>query len=291
MMNKLRLYGKLIGSFLTNQVVNSEEYGEEYNDIADTYGFWCDFMGKHVDKIIKLQYIDKKENIRIIDLACGTGYITRRILDKGFKGYIDGVDVSRNMLEKCHDIKGENVRFICEDGIRYLNTEQGPVDAIFCGWALPYLNHKKFLKAAYRVLDDDGIIAVISNSQGTLKGIEEIYLKVMEENIDRVIKPMDARIRLPKGVSGLKNWFKKYNFHPLELGEGEEIIGYDTPEELYAWLIKTGVLAGTNKIFDNMNGIDKQVIEKIKEKKYRDGKYFINHKFVYGIFKKGKREI
>lgn len=289
MINKVKLYGKLINSFITNQVVSSEEYGQEYNDIAGTYGFWCDFMSKHVEEIIKLQYIDKKENIRIIDLACGTGYITRRILNKGLEGHIDCVDISRNMLEKCYDIKGENVKLICEDGIEYLSTKRVPVDAIFCGWALPYLNHKKFLKAAYRALDDDGIIAVISNSQGTLKGIEEIYLRVMEENIDRVIKPMDARIRLPKGVNGLRNWFVKYNFNPLELGEGEEVVKYDTPEELYAWLSKTGVLAGTNKIFDDMNGIHELIIEKIKEKKYKNGKYFINHRFVYGIFKKGKR--
>lgn len=287
MINKIKLYGKLIRSLILNEVVTNEEYGLEYNDISDTYKFWSEQMGKHVDKIIKLQYLDGKDDAQIIDLACGTGYITRKILASGFKGSVEAVDISQNMLEKCEDIKTEKVKFICGDGIEFLKNRIGKVNAIYCGWALPYLNYRHFLKSAYNVLADEGIIAVISNSQGTLEGIEDIYLEVMEENIDKVIKPMDARIRLPRGVDGLKKWFQKYNFYPLELGEGEEMIKRDTPEELYDWLCKTGALAGTNKIFKNMDEMHSSVIEKIKVQKYKEGKYVINHRFVYGIFKKG----
>lgn len=285
MINKIKLYGKLIKSFIIDEVVTNEEYGQEYNSISDTYMFWNEHMGKHVDKIIKPQYISKKKDAKIIDLACGTGYITRKIIDTGFEGSIEAVDISENMLEKCKDIKEGNLKLICGDGIEYLRNKEEKVDAIYCGWALPYLNYKKFLRSARSVLNDEGIVAVISNCQGTLEGIEKIYLEVMEENIDKVIKPMDARIRLPRGVNGLRRWFSKHDFYPLELGEGEEIIKRDTPEQLYNWLCKTGALAGTNKIFSDMDKIHDCVIKKIEEQKYIDGKYAINHRFVYGIFK------
>lgn len=285
MINRLKLYLKLSSSFIKNKVVTSEEYGQEYDNIAETYSYWCESMGKHVEKIIKDEYI--KDNSRIIDLACGTGYITRKILSNGFKGHIEGVDISRKMMEKCYDIEDENVKFICEDAIKYLSERKEKADAIFCGWALPYLDHKKFLKTANKILNNDGIIGVISNCRGTLEGVEEIFLSVMEENIDEVIKPMEARLRLPKGTSELEKWFRKYKFYPLEVGKGEEIVKYDTPEELYDWLRKTGVLAGTSKVFKDMDKIHGSIIEKLRERNYQEDKYAINHKFVYGIFKKG----
>lgn len=287
MINRVKLYGRLIKSIVLNNVVTNEEYGLEYNDISDTYRLWTQLMGKHVHKIIDHNYISKKEDSRIIDLACGTGYITRKIINSGFKGRIEAVDISKNMLNKCDDIKYKNVKFICGDGIEFLKNKRENVDAIYCGWALPYLDYRDFLKSAYEALKEEGIIAVISNCQGTLDGIEKIYLQVMEENIHKVVKPMNAGIRLPRGVNGLKKWFQKYNFHPLELGEGEEIVRFDTPKEMYDWLCKTGALAGTNKIFKNMDEIHSLLIKKIKKQKYKDGKYFINHRFVYGIFKKG----
>lgn len=287
MINRFKLYLKLGKSFLKNKVVTGEEYGEEYNNIAQTYNYWCEIMGKHVDKIIKSEYIIQKESPIIIDLACGTGYITRKILSNDFKGYIEGVDISRKMIEKCWDIEGDNVKFICKDAIKYLYERKEKAHAIYCGWALPYLDHREFLKSADKVLYNDGIIGVIANCKGTLEGIEKIYLEVMEENIDEVIKPMDARLRLPRGTGELERWFRKYNFYPLEIGEGEEIVRYDTPEELYDWLCKTGVLAGTNKIFKDMDKIHGAVVEKLRQRKYNRGKYIVNHKFVYGIFKKG----
>lgn len=285
MMNKLKLYMKIAAKLFGREVIGNEDYRREYDKVAKTYIYWLQEMGRFTDKIIKPEYITHKKKIKILDFACGTGYITKKLLEKNIDCEITAVDISEKMLEDCKDLAHRGIRIINMDGTEFLENTDEKFDIIFCGWALPYFNHKNLLKLFQRVLHEKGIVGVIANSQGTLQGMEEIFMKVMEENQQEIVKPMDIRFHLPKGKEGLEKWFYDQKFTTLEAGEGEVIFSFNSPEKLLDWLNETGAGAGTAQIFRDYDRVKGDIIEEIRKQRVQNGQYVINHKFTYGIFR------
>ena len=294
-------YCKIIWYYFTNKKIKQIDYKDEYDIVSKTYSLWIEKMGKYTDNIIKPQYIienikengKNKENIEILDFACGTGYITKKILEEfnanNFNRFkITSNDISCEMINFAKkNIIDKRVYFIEKAGLEFLkNTENEKYNAIFCGWAMPYFDYNLLIKEFYRTLKSDGIIAVILNCRGTLNHIEEIFVETMLEYSSSIQKIMDIRFSLPKNTIELNKWFRKYNFDSLEEGAGEEKVYFDKPDELYKWLRETGAIAGTGKIFNKNEIIEKTIIEKIRKKCFFDSKYIINHKFVYAIFQK-----
>ena len=286
MINKIKFYVKLGLKMLKREVVNNDDYREEYNKIAQTYKNWVGVMGRFTDNIIKPEYLSSDKELKILDFACGTGYITKNLLRKEIPCKITAVDYSEKMLQTWKDFQNSKVQVIHADGIEFLKNTDEKFDIIFFGWALSYFNHEELFKLFEKVLKDKGIVAVITNVKGTLFGIEELFLKVMSQSQEVVMKPMDIKFNLPKGKDGLIKWFKKYNFENLEICEDEVTFSFNTPEELLQWLNKTGAVAGTAKIFNDYSLVKDKIIKEIRKQKYKDGKYEINHKFAYGIFRK-----
>ncbi|MEW9095354.1 MAG: class I SAM-dependent methyltransferase [Clostridiaceae bacterium] len=316
MINKIRFYSKLGYKLIKKEVVNRDDYKEEYDKVSDTYHYWLKEMGRYTDNIINSKYIEIDKELKILDFACGTGYITKGLLNKSTKYKITSVDQSDKMLEKLFnrdDLIGTiesietietidnietiktvgtkvtrlgRVTAIQSDGIEFLKTTNERYDVIFFGWALSYFDHNELLKLFNRVLKPGGILAIITNVEGTLDKIESIFLKVMSEKQEEVIKPMDIKFNLPKGKEGLIRWCSQYGFKALEVEEGEVFFSFKEPGELLQWLNITGAAAGTRKIFKNYHEVKPFIIEKIKKEKYKNGVYEINHKFAYGIFRK-----
>ncbi len=285
MLNKLKFYTKIGLKILKRDVVNNEDYREEYNKAACTYKNWLEAMGGFTNNIIKPEYIAGDKELKILDFACGTGYITRKLLEQEIPCKITAVDYSEKMLEEWKDCNDSRLKVIHTDGIEFLKNTEERFDIIFFGWALSYFDHDELFKLFKRVLYNQGIVGIITNIKGTLSGIEDIFLKVMSENQEELIKPMDIKFNLPKGKEGLVKWFDKHGFKDLEIAENEVTFSFDTPEELLEWLSKTGAVAGTTRIFNDYSLVKAKIIDEIKKNKYKNGKYEINHKFAYGIFR------
>ncbi|WP_053955029.1 class I SAM-dependent methyltransferase [Inediibacterium massiliense] len=286
MINKILFYLRLGYKLIKKDVVNREDYRGEYDKVSDTYHYWLKEMGRYTDHIIHSKYIETDKELKILDFACGTGYITKNLLTKSTKCKITSVDQSSKMLEKLLDISDDRVVVVQSDGIEFLKTSNEKFDVIFFGWALSYFDHHELFKLFNRVLKPEGIFAIITNVDGTLDKIEKIFLNVMNENQKEVVKPMDIKLNLPQGKKGLAKWCNLYGFKVLEVEEEEVFFNFKEPEELLQWLNITGAAAGTRKIFRNYDEMKPFIIEKIKKEKYKNGVYEINHKFAYGIFRK-----
>lgn len=285
MFKKLLFYSKVGYKLFKKDVIDKTDYKNEYNRVSRTYSNWLSVMGPYTDKIIKTEYLSKNNRLKILDFACGTGYITRKILEKNIDCEITSVDYSDEMLEKLKDIKSSRVEIINCDGLEFLKNTKESYDVIYFGWALSYFNHRELFRLFKKVLKPGGLICIITNVKGTLAGIEKIFLKVMLRNADKVVKPMDIKFNLPKGSSGLVKWFRRYGFEAVEIENGEVIMSFNKPEELLLWLNKTGASAGTGSIFTDYAMVEESIVNEIKKEKHINGKYEINHSFVYGIFK------
>ncbi|MCK5185305.1 MAG: methyltransferase domain-containing protein [Candidatus Heimdallarchaeota archaeon] len=287
---KIHTYLKMVFLYLTKRIVRREDYREEYNIAASTYHIWLNKMNKHTNTILKIDHLKNKKNIHILDFACGTGYISGYVLSelKDATVKITAVDISDKMIELAKDkILDSRCSLIVQDGTDFLlGEEDEKYDAIFCGYALPYFNQKKVIKEFHRILKKDGTAHFITNCKGTLKGIDEIYIDTMKEYPSSLNKIMEIRYQLPNNQNEIKSWFKRRQFSTIFLDTVEEKVSFSLPEDLYNWLKNTGAIAGTGHIFTEDEKIVESIIDKIKNRCYYEDKYWINHKFIQGIFKK-----
>ena len=188
------------------------------------------------------------------------------------------------MLSQLEDLKDERVQIVHGHGIEFLKNTSEKYDIIYFGWALSYFHYQELFPLFKKVLHPKGMVAIITNVQGTLKGLEGIFLKVMAQNPQEVLKPMDIKFRLPRGKDGLSKWFSQHGFRTLEVKEDQVFARFDTAKQLLQWLNKTGAAAGTACIFKDYSFIRKSLMKEIKKSKYKDKKYEINHRFAYGLF-------
>ena len=285
MLKKAVFYGKLASKLIKRNFVNYEDYRREYNKVSFTYDNWIGEMGQFTDKIIKLDHLSQIDRPKILDFACGSGYISKRILQKGIDCQITAIDYSDKMLERVRDLKDRRISIVHCEGIEFLKNTDEKYDLIYIGWALPYFNYKVLFRLFNKVLNPGGLVNIITNVQGTLEDIEDVFIRVMYESQKEIIKPMDIRFNLAKGKKGLIKWFNQYGFEALDLEDGERIFVFDQAEDLLRWLNETGAIAGTSSIFKDYDSIKDKLIEEIRKTKYNNGKYEINHRFVHGTFK------
>lgn len=86
------------------------------------YSKWADFFEKCFER-----YSEAKPEI-VLDLACGTGRMTREMAKRGYD--MIGVDGSVDMLSKAYSAGGEGILYLCQD-MRELEL-YGTVGATVC---------------------------------------------------------------------------------------------------------------------------------------------------------------
>lgn len=160
-------YGFLAGSY------------DELTEDVD-YAAWADYLEKHLRR-------GKRPVRTVLDLACGTGSLTRELALRGYE--LIGVDLSPEMLaqaaEKNRDLPGEPPMFLCQPMERL--DLYDTVDACVC--CLDSVNYvtspKKLLRAFRRVrlfLNPGGLFLFDINSAEKLEGLDgQVFLDERED--------------------------------------------------------------------------------------------------------------
>lgn len=95
----------------------------------------------------------------MLDVACGTGTVTRRLLTE-IKGEIDLVllDSSANMLERCRDIPAKRIN-ACMTNLPF---DSDDFDLVTCAWGIEVLNDPEpALKEFVRVTRSGGHVCLV----------------------------------------------------------------------------------------------------------------------------------
>jgi trans-aconitate 2-methyltransferase len=104
-----------------------------------------------------LALVEKRLNLKVIDLGCGTGELTRQLADALPNSKVTGLDSSPQMLEKAASYASQNLRFVQGDQAEL--TDEW--DLIFSNAALHWSeNHAELIPNLYRRLNPGGQIAV-----------------------------------------------------------------------------------------------------------------------------------
>jgi len=104
-----------------------------------------------------LSLVEVRPNLKVVDLGCGTGELTRQIAETLTNSDVTGLDSSEQMLKKAVAFASPNLRF--EQGDQSQLT--GEWDLIFSNAALQWSeNHAELIPYLYRRLNAGGQIAV-----------------------------------------------------------------------------------------------------------------------------------
>ena len=89
--------------------------------------------------------INKSNNSRILDLACGTGYCTRKMKERYPNSYVCGLDYSSSMINQARTIEAklqQGIDYICADGKASVIDSELPLEQQYdIITSVYYLNH------------------------------------------------------------------------------------------------------------------------------------------------------
>jgi trans-aconitate 2-methyltransferase len=104
-----------------------------------------------------LALLEIRPNLKVVDLGCGTGELTRRLAASLPDSDVTGLDSSVQMLEQASSHSGPGLRFEQSDQAQL----KGEWDLIFSNAALQWSeNHKELIPRLYKRLRPGGQIAV-----------------------------------------------------------------------------------------------------------------------------------
>jgi trans-aconitate 2-methyltransferase len=103
----------------------------------------------------------------VLDVGCGSGRVTRLLLERLPRGRVIGVDASPSMIEKARGALGERAEFVVAD-ILELELED-PVDAVFSNATLHWiLDHRRLFGRLHAALRPGGALEAQCGGIGNL---------------------------------------------------------------------------------------------------------------------------
>ncbi|KAH3834947.1 hypothetical protein DPMN_108280 [Dreissena polymorpha] len=166
-------------------------------EVADYYSHWADTQQYDLDlepgvyngptivaEEVAECFTEKRDKVRIIDLACGTGRVGEELSQYGFKS-IDGVDPAAGMLKQC--LKKNIYKHVYKEfvGDKTLSIEDGIYDCAVCsgGFGEGHIPCSGLQEMA-RIVKTGGLIIFVMRKE---------YIKYVEEYADK-LEPMISRL-------------------------------------------------------------------------------------------------
>ena len=132
-----------------------------------------------------LTLVDVRANLKVIDLGCGTGNLTRELADKLPNSHVTGLDSSSQMLAAARAASLSTPNLVFEQGDQ--STLTGEWDLIFSNAALQWSeNHTELIPHLFDILNPGGQIAVqIPSNHNHIS--HQIYRETAEEDMFKFI--------------------------------------------------------------------------------------------------------
>jgi trans-aconitate 2-methyltransferase len=103
----------------------------------------------------------------VLDAGCGSGRVTRLLLERLPQGRVIGVDTSPSMIEKARDALDDRAEFLVSDLVDLELPE--PVDAVFSNATLHWiLDHRRLFEHLHAALRPGGVLEAQCGGIGNL---------------------------------------------------------------------------------------------------------------------------
>ena len=161
----------------------------QYDDIGATYEEMRKLPGPILqDANVEAAVAPLIKGAKVLDLACGTGYYSKKFLEWGAKQVV-GIDVSKGMIDAANAATTNLDRLSfhigdCSVPVRYTD---GPFDMVFGAWLLNYASNGKELAKMFRN------VSVNLESNGHFIGIAPPPTNNPREHCERALEARPAQ--------------------------------------------------------------------------------------------------
>jgi ubiquinone/menaquinone biosynthesis C-methylase UbiE len=209
--------------------------------------------GESVGRSRAMELLDARPGMRILDLACGPGNLSRRLaMQVSPSGEVVGVDLAAGMIELARSAAIANARFEVMD-IERLELPDESFDAAMCGHGFQFASDlPRALSEARRVLRPEGRLAASVPLSRELDSVSALMDKV----IDRWLPPAPVAVDQVATRSTV-NDASAFRQAALDAGFGAarvEVIDEDVHWESAAHLVS--MLMGWWDCASRLEGID-----------------------------------
>lgn len=127
------------------------------------------------------------KNAKVLELACGTGFFTRHLLDWGATSVV-GVDISQGMIDiaQADFSKSPNCRFMLADCTHPFDAGTEEFDIVFAAWLLNYS------------ADEATMTAIFENISRHLKPGGRLVTVMPHAEEDPMVSPVQCSAMWPK---------------------------------------------------------------------------------------------
>jgi malonyl-CoA O-methyltransferase len=200
-----------------------------FSESAKTYDLFCGLHREIADKLY-LQVTKEHVPCALLDVGCGTGYLTVRLKEHFPQSKIIGLDFSPGMLKVARP-KHEGISWVLADG-NNLPFSDGRFDILISNLAYQWAGDLSgAFTQARRVLAPNGVLACTLFGYNTCQELFQSLDEAKAKDLQFTRLPDQSQVREALISSGFKNPKVDSEFIKIE---------YDGMHELIAWLKSIG---------------------------------------------------
>lgn len=131
---------------------------DNFSKAATSYKDYAHIQKQVVQRLMRYASVFEKDNIQILDIGCGTGFLTSHLKDYYPHAHITACDISNQMLQECQKSLGqENISYLLCDAETYHFTQK--FDMIASSMTFQWFDDiSKTLLSYYSCLKEKGYI-------------------------------------------------------------------------------------------------------------------------------------
>lgn len=164
-------------------MIDKKQVTIHFSKNASTYNQYAHVQKNMGDVLIEFMLQSNKDILKaknILEIGCGTGYLTRALLELFPFAHITAVDIAPGMITEAQSkIKNSSVKFICGDieEIDLNNT----YDIIISNATVQWFNHMPItIKKLYASLNPNGMLCFSTFGEYTFQELNECFVKTRQ---------------------------------------------------------------------------------------------------------------
>ena len=176
-------------------MLDKEQIKKNFSRSAPDYERHAQLQNGLADELFSS--LDGFEPKRVLDLGCGTGYLTRKLAEKFPAAEVMGIDIAPGMIEVANNRnKRKNLKFAVGDG-ESISFGDGIFDVLVSNASLQWMNMGKVLGGARRALQSGGRFVFNTFGPQTLKELKASGFHVNEFlSVNQLIELADRHFKI-----------------------------------------------------------------------------------------------
>lgn len=171
-------------------MIDKEKLKRRFSRNVKNYDKYANVQKKMGDNLIKNIKNDNSNIKNILEIGCGTGYVTQSLINYFPDAQITAVDIAPGMIEHVKStIQCNRVNFICGD-IEEMDLDN-KYDLIISNATFQWFNHlNKTVSKLISLLDKNGTLCFSTFGKNTFKELHEAFYKAKQTlNFSEQVSP------------------------------------------------------------------------------------------------------